>query len=161
VQTLTDRDKKTLTRLYSDNDEYVAKIVANPPKRTENIAEVDPQRARVQKLHDEAVDAAKTGDFSVVAAKYEEALAIDPYEPGVLANLCKCYNNLAADKFKQGDAAAAEEILRKAVKTCEKGTSDAQLAFTLKNLGILLNATGKSEEGAKLLERAKVMGATE
>ncbi len=111
---LSERDKRTIFRLYDEGDELVEKLSA---------ASGDPQ-AKIMRLCFRASKLEDEGQFDTATVLLERALAIDPQSKPGLRLLGSITFAHGMELYEKGDYSRAKERLEKFLDTCIKLKSE-------------------------------------
>ena len=152
---LTARDSKTLSMLYSDE----ALSIANKGIDTAKLVCGDPSSVvnRVLVLNNEAKVLMDNKDFPGAMSKLEQAKALEPNDPVVNTNLGSVYGNMALANMMLRNFSQAEIFFKRSIPLLEKGTGQMNLATIMKSYSRMLHMQNRAAEAAKIDARLTAM----
>ncbi|HEY9787123.1 MAG TPA: tetratricopeptide repeat protein [Candidatus Obscuribacterales bacterium] len=138
---LSERDRKTVQHLYSDD--VAIKPAAAPPAST--IESNNPMQ-----LNNEAAMALQSGNVDVGIAKLEKALKLDAKLKVAKDNLAQAYSMKAMKLCQTGKSAEADSWFKKAIALLDNGPNSPIGASVYKCYALYLRLSKRVPEAMKL-----------
>lgn len=152
LQKLSERDAKTVQRLYSGME-----LVQRPelkPLDTKDAEQTDP----VLKDVNEGIEEIGKHNMGAAIAKFHDALKVDPNHPYALDCMCRVYGNVAIQQVQASKIKSSETYFDEAMKYCQK-TDPETLRTVVRNYSIALNLSGHAKQSKEILSRLQVPSA--
>ncbi len=156
---LSNRDKNTLTKIYTTSAELVN---SHPLNMSKMIMSGDPNSNvnQLLKLNSEAADAMKAGQVALAIQKLEAAQKLDPTSEIVSQNLGSAYANSGMMAGAVRNWPAAESYFLRAIPLLNKNPDKTNLIAVLKSYSFILKVTGRQTDSQKIETRLKSLTGT-
>jgi tetratricopeptide (TPR) repeat protein len=146
---LSDRDRNTLLKLYSDGS-LLSRYKQTDPDILAKTG--DPKLGNITfALNRDGLNAANSGDYLLAEKKFEEAIKIDPKNELIRLNLGNCYTNHAVMLTRAKNLTEAEPYFKKAINIFQ-GTNSLQVNFvkSMTQYMIFLRSSKRLAEAAEM-----------
>lgn len=135
---LSDRDKKTIVHLYSDDVSIIPDALS---------------------INASGVQLLNKGDADGAIEKFEEAMKLDPKTATFKENLGAALNNSAIRAWQSANFADAESKYVRALELYQQVGKAEMIARTVRNYAMLLRSQQKNEDAAALEAKYHIAGA--
>jgi tetratricopeptide (TPR) repeat protein len=157
ISELSNRDKNTLSKIYSASAEMVS---SHPLNMSKMIMSGDPSSNvnQLLKLNAEAAEAMRAGKGPIAIQKLEAAQKLDPNNEIVIQNLGSAYANTGMTAAALHNWPSAEACFLRAIPLLNKSTDKTNLISVLKSYSFVLKVTGRQADSLKIDAKLKSLG---